>query len=402
MTGVVITGMGAVSAAGLGVASLWEAARDGVSKVGPLSLPRGESLRIRIAASVPDFDPTRHIDEVTLRRCDRFTQFSHIAAAEAIAQSGIAPDELAGERTGAIFGSGIGGMSTVDEGCYLFYCSEQRPQPMAIPKLMPSSAVSDISITHEITGPCFAVTSACASASQSIGVAMQLIRAGIIDRAIAGGSEACLTPVTIRAWEMLRVLSPNACRPFARTRNGMVIGEGAGAFVLESEAAAARRGATPLARLVGYGTASDSRDIIQPDVGGASAAMRAALSDAGLAPEDIGYVNAHGTGTVLNDINESAAIREVFGAYTDSLPVSSTKPVIGHTLGASGALELAVAIMALREQIIPPQINCTEPDPKCPLNLPTNGAVAARLGAVMSNSFAFGGINATLIATPAS
>lgn len=402
MIDVVITGMGAVSAAGLGVDALWQAARDGISKVSPLSLPRGESLRIAVAASVRDFDPALYLDETAMRRCDRYTQFAHVAVEEAVAQAGIAPDELSGSRTGVIFGTGIGGMTTLDEGCYLFYCSEHRPQPMAIPKLMPSSATAHVSITHKITGPCFAITSACASASQSIGVAAQLIRAGIIDRAIAGGSEACLTPATIKAWEMLRVLSPNACRPFSRTRNGMILGEGAGAFVLESEDSARRRGATPLARLAGYGTSSDARDIIQPDVDGASAAMQAALDDAELAPDAIGYINAHGTGTVLNDINEAAAIHKVFGAHADVVPVSSTKPVIGHTLGASGALELVVALMALREQIVPPQINFTEADAKCLLNLPVNGAAPAKLDAVMSNSFAFGGINAALVVVPAS
>ena len=266
---------------------------------------------------------------------------------------------------------------------------------------MPSSATSHISMTHKITGPCFAVTSACASASQSIGTAAQMIRSGMIDRAIAGGSEACLTPATIKAWEMLRVLSPNACRPFTRTRNGMIIGEGAGAFVLESEDSARARGATIIARLAGYGTSSDAKDIIQPDVEGASSAMQAALDDAGLTPDAIGYINAHGTGTVLNDVNEAAAIRRIFGDLTDALPVSSTKPVIGHTLGASGALELAVSVKALTEQTVPPQINFTEADPKCPLHLPTEGAVKADLKAVMSNSFAFGGINAALIVTPA-
>jgi nodulation protein E len=230
-------------------------------------------------------------------------------------------------------------------------------------------------------------------------VGLQLLRAGVIDRAIVGGSEACITPATMRAWEMLRVLSPDAARPFSKNRNGMILGEGAGVVILETEAALFKRGGTPLAWLAGYGTSSDARDIIQPDVEGAVSSMQAALDDAGLLPDDIGYINAHGTGTALNDVNEATALRRVFGDAIDTIPVSSSKPVIGHTLGASGGLELIISLKALLTDTVPPQINFTERDPKCPLYLPVDGAVERRLSAVLSNSFAFGGINATLIAT---
>ena len=397
MRKVAITGMGAISAAGIGVDALWLAARDGVSAVGPLDITRGQSLRVRVAASVKDFDPASHAPADVMRRCDRFTQFAHVAAAEAIAQSGLGADEIAGPRTAAIIGTGIGGMNSLDDGCFDFYSGVKRVDPLSVPKLIPSAATSHISITHRITGPCFSVTSACSSASQSIGIAAMLIRSGAIDRAVVGGSEACITAATLRAWEMMRVLSPDVCRPFSAGRTGIVIGEGAGVFVLEAEDLALARGAKVLARLAGYGTTSDARDIIQPDVDGAANAMSAALADAGLAPAAIGYVNAHGTGTVLNDINEAAALRQVFGEGVGELPVSSSKPVIGHTLGAAGALELAITVRALEAQVVPAHINFKAPDAKCPLNLPTAGPQAHRFEAALSNSFAFGGINAALI-----
>lgn len=399
MTRVAISGMGAVSAAGIGVSALWEAARKGETQVSPLAIHRSETVRVRVAASVRDFDANEYLSEQEIRRCDRYTQFAHIAVLEALAEAGLGRAELEGQRTAVIIGTGIGGMNTLDDGCYAFYSSQTRVNPLSIPRLMPSSATSHVSITHKITGPCFTVTSACSSASQSIGIGLQLVRAGIIDRAIVGGSEACITPATMKAWEMLRVLSPDASRPFSKNRNGMILGEGAGIVILESEAALAERAGTPLAWLAGYGTSSDARDIIQPDVEGAVSSMQAALEDAGLSPDAIGYINAHGTGTALNDINEAAALRRVFGEAIDTIPVSSSKPVIGHTLGASGGLELIISLKALLTNTVPPQINFTEPDPKCPLYLPVGGAIERPLSAVLSNSFAFGGINATLIAT---
>ncbi len=399
MTRVAISGLGAVSAAGLGVRALWHAAHAGECQVRPLDIHRDESLRVRIAAAVENFNPADHLSEQEIRRCDRFTQFAHLAVNEALVEAGLTPDSIAGPRTAAIIGTGIGGMNTLDDGCFAFYSGEKRVNPLSIPRLMPSSATSHISITHKITGPCFTVTSACSSASQSIGVGLQLVRAGIVDRAIVGGSEACITPATMRAWELLRVLSPDACRPFSKNRNGLVLGEGAGVVILESEQSLAARGGTPIAWLAGYGTSSDARDILQPDIDGAAAAMRAALADAGLEPGDIDYINAHGTGTVLNDANEAAALRQVFGDAIDAIPVSSTKAVVGHTLGASGGIELIVAIKAMLEDVVPPQIGFAEPDPKCPLFLPTDTALARPLSVVLSNSFAFGGINAALIAT---
>ncbi|MBZ0217971.1 MAG: beta-ketoacyl-[acyl-carrier-protein] synthase family protein [Fimbriimonadaceae bacterium] len=399
MTRVAITGMGAVSAAGINVGALWNAAKKGLSAVRPLDIPRSELLRVRIAAAVQDFDPTDYLTAEQLSRCDRFTQFTHVAVKEALKQAAIAPDEIKGFRTATIIGTGIGGMNTLDDGYYNYYSGVRRVNPLTIPKVMPSSAASHVSMTHQVTGPCFSVSSACSSGSQSIGIGTQLIRAGIVDRAIVGGSEACITPATMKAWEVMRVLSPDSCRPFSKDRNGMILGEGAGVLILESEAAMSKRHAEPLAWLIGYGTTSDACDIIQPDVEGAAAAMQAALDDAKLSPVQIGYINAHGTGTVLNDINEARAIRRVFGDHADVIPVSSTKQVIGHTLGASGALEFIVTVSALQENTIPPHINLTEIDPKCSLNLSGNEAVSRYLTAAISNSFAFGGVNASLIAS---
>lgn len=400
MRKVAIAGMGAISAAGHGVANLWDAARLGQSCVSPLTFEHARGNRIAIGASVHDFHPETFLGETTLRMADRYAQFALCAAREAVTSAGIAAEHLRGERTGVILGTGVGGIGTIDEGCRAYY-SGGRFDTYAVPRIMPSSAASHISIGYGITGPTFTVTSACASASQAIGIAAQMIRAGIIDRAIAGGAEACLTPATMRAWEFLRVLTPDACRPFSSGRSGMVIGEGAGIFILEAQDALAARGGQPLAWLEGYGTSSDARDMLSPDVAGSALAMTSALADAGLPPDAIGYVNAHGTGTVANDINEAQALRLVFGDILDQIPVSSSKPIIGHALGAAGALELAITIAALQAQVVPPQINCIAADPKCPLDLPLEGARPHAFAAALSNSFAFGGINAVLVVSRA-
>lgn len=396
---VVITGMGAISAAGTGASALWAAALEGRSCVRPLELARGESLKVRIAANVEGFDPVDYFGENVPRTADRYTFFALIAVAEAVVQSGLSRAEIASPRTGAIIGTGVGGVVTMDDGCFAFYGGNGgKFETFAVPRVMPSSASSHVSIEYGITGPSFSVTSACASGTQSVGLAAQMIAHGLIERAIAGGAEACITPATMRGWELLRVLTPRANRPFSRDRSGMVIGEGAAAFVLESEESARARGAPILAVLAGYGTSSDARDMIQPDVEGATRAMRDALVAAGLPPEALGYVNAHGTGTALNDKNEAAALHRLFGARVHDVPVSSSKPVIGHGLGASGALELVVAIEALRNQIAPPQINLSVPDPDCDLYLPPE-PLATPMEGVLSNTFAFGGINAALVLT---
>jgi nodulation protein E len=400
MRRVAITGMGAISAAGLGLDALWAAARDGRSCIGPVEFDHAMGNRVKIGGKVAGFDPTLFLDGTVLRTCDRYTQLALFAAAEAVAMAGLDAADLAGDRTAAIIGTGVGGIGTMDAGCRAYYGGEKF-DTFAVPRTMPSAAASHISLVHGITGPSFAVSSACASASQAIGLAATLVRLGVIDRAVTGGAEACLTPATMRAWEYLRVLTPDACRPFSVGRNGMVIGEGAGICVIESEDAMRARGAQPLAWLAGYGTSSDARDMVQPDVDGAARAVAAALADASLPAEAIGYINAHGTGTVLNDINEVLALRQVFGQHLDRIPISSSKPVIGHTLGAAGALELLIAIRALQTQTIPPQINCHAIDPKCAINLQLDVPLAHAFDAALSNTFAFGGINAALVVTRA-
>lgn len=400
MRRVAITGAGAISAAGSDMAALWAAARDGRSGVAPIALEHARGNRVRIGASVKDFDPAPIADEAAIRMSDRYALFALHAAREAISQSGLDEPCLRSARTAVIMGTGIGGVGTLEQG-FRDFNNEARLDTFAIPKAMPSSAAAQLGIAFGITGPSFTVTSACASSSQAIGLALQLIRSNAVDRVITGGAEACLTAGSLRGWEQLRVLTADACRPFSVGRSGMVIGEGAGVCVLEAEDTMRARGGQPLAWLAGYGTTSDARDMLQPDVAGARDAMQAALADAGIAPDVIGYINAHGTGTVANDINEAAAMREAFGSGLDAIPVSSSKPIIGHTLGAAGALELLVTLAALRSQTIPPQINCKAQDPKCPLKLPLDGAMEHTFSAALSNSFAFGGVNACLVLSTA-
>jgi nodulation protein E len=394
---VVITGMGAVSAAGVGAKPLWHATRDGRSCVAEARFPRPHKGRIKIAAQVRDFDPATYLDAKLIAFLDPVTQYLLVAADEAVAQSGIPRDVLAGPRTAAIIGTGIAGMTTIEEGHHQIFINSSRPELLTIPKLIPSSCPSNVSMRFGTTGPCLAVGSACSSATQAIGLGAQMIRFGLVDRAIVGGTEDCITSGTMLAWEALRVLSPDYCRPFSKNRNGMVIGAGAGVFILETEELARARGAVPIVELAGYGTSSDAKDHVRPDAFGAASAMRYALQDAGIPPDAIDYVNAHGTGTVINDLTESEAIGMVFGKKAPVLPVSSTKPIHGHGLGAGGALELAVTIGAVLDNVAPPTINWAVPDEKCPIDAIPNEARPLPIHFAMSNSFAFGGINAVLI-----
>jgi nodulation protein E len=296
-----------------------------------------------------------------------------------------------------VIGTGIGGASTQDSMARRLYGEgNPRVHPMAIVRVMPNAPASQISLEMGLRGPVFAVASACASANHALGQALMLLQAGVVDVALAGGVEACITVGTVKAWEAMRVMADDTCRPFSKGRRGLVLGEGAGVFVLETLEHAQARGATILAEFAGAGMSADAADIVMPDAGGAARAMRAALAQAGLVPQDVGYINAHGTGTTANDRTETRAIHAVFGAHARQLAVSSTKSMHGHALGAGGAIELVAVIGALREGVLPPTINHLEADPECDLDVVPNVARERRVDAALSNSFAFGGLNAVL------
>jgi len=398
MQRVVITGMGAVTPLGHTATETWAAMREGRLAIGPItSMPR-DGLRFGIAAEVQGFDPLAHFDEKKLILFDRVSQFALVAAREAVAQSGIdfAADGL-GENTAVVIGTGIGGEQTHDEASRRLYGENNpRTHPLTIVRLMANAPACQISIEHKLTGPSFATSSACASANHALAQAFHMVRSGVADAAVAGGTEACITLGVIKAWEAMRVMADDTCRPFSKQRRGMVLGEGAGVFVLETLEHARRRGATILAEFAGAGMSADAGDIVFPSEAGAAKAIQRALADGGLAPADVDYINAHGTGTPGNDPTESKAIRRVFGALADRVAVSSTKSMHGHALGAAGAIELVATIGALRDGVAPPTMNFLDPDPECDLDYVPNTAREMPVRAALSNSFAFGGLNAVL------
>ena len=397
MNRVVITGLGIVSPLGMNVADVTARLRTGRSAIGPITVIPTDGLITKIGAEVSDFDPSAHFADKQLTLLDRCAQFALVASREAITQSGLTFRDGLGQRTATIIGAGVGGMVTLDESFHRVYAEKaKRIHPLTIPKFMISAAMSHITMEHGITGPSFTVASACASANHAIGVAFHMVRAGSVDVAVTGGTEAVFTFGTIMGWEALRVMAPDTCRPFSRNRRGMVLGEGAAIMVLEDRARAEARGAEILAEIVGVGMSSDAQDIVLPSAVGAAGAMQACLDDAKLTAAEVGYINAHGTGTLANDVTETKAIHMVFGDHAKKLAVSSTKSMHGHALGASGALELAATVMALRQGFIPPTANFIEADPDCDLDYVPNEAREARVKVAMSNSFAFGGHNAAL------
>lgn len=396
MRRIVITGMGCVSALGNTARDTWAGMREGRGGIGPLTGLDDPTLRTPIAAQARQFVATEHFDEKRLVLLDPVSQMALVAAREAVAQAGITFADVA-ERTAVVIGTGIGGAGTQDQMARRLYAEKNpRVHPMAIVRVMPNAPASQISLEFGLRGPAFAVASACASSNHAIGQALLLLQAGQADVALAGGSEACITLGTVKAWEAMRVLADDTCRPFSQGRRGLVLGEGAGVFVLETLEHAQARGATILAELAGSGMSADAADIVMPDASGAARAMRGALQMAGLNPEDIDYINAHGTGTQANDPTETRAIRALFGAHADKLAVSSTKGAHGHALGAGGAIELVAAVGAITEGVVPPTINYLGPDPECDLNVVPNTAQQRPVRAALSNSFAFGGLNAVL------
>jgi len=398
MQRVVITGMGAVTPLGHTAAATWSAMREGRVAIGPITSMSRDGLRFGIAAEVQGFDPLAHFDEKKLILFDRVSQFALVAAREAIAQSGIdfSADDL-GENTAVVIGTGIGGEQTHDEASRRLYGENNpRTHPLTIVRLMANAPACQISIEHKLTGPAFATSSACASANHALAQAFHMVRSGVADAAVAGGTEACITLGVIKAWEAMRVMADDTCRPFSKQRHGMVLGEGAGVFVLETLERARQRGATILAEFIGAGMSADAGDIVLPSEAGMAKAIQRALADGGLGTAEVDYINAHGTGTPGNDPTESKAIRRVFGAHADRLAVSSTKSMHAHALGAAGAIELVATIGALREGVAPPTMNFLDPDPECDLDYVPNAARELPVRAALSNSFAFGGLNAVL------
>ncbi|MGB9154533.1 MAG: beta-ketoacyl-[acyl-carrier-protein] synthase family protein [Alphaproteobacteria bacterium] len=398
MQRIVITGLGVVSAIGNNVETFRANLFAGKSGIDSLTFPvRGQEVRFP-AAPVKNFAVEDYIDAKKVPMVDRFSQFAVAAATQAFRDSGLTLTDEDAERMAVITGTGAGGQNTVEESYYklLDPAGSGRVHPFTIPRLMANAGSSQISMALGIKGPGFTVASACASAIHAMGVTLSMLRSGLIDAAITGGAEACLTYGTLKGWEALRVMAPDVCRPFSAGRLGMVLGEGAGMLVLETEEKAKKRGAKIYAEFAGFGMSSDAKDITTPDVTGASRAVINCLRDAGLAPGDVDYINAHGTGTRINDATETAAIKLALGDHAKKIALSSSKSLFGHALGAAGALEMLATVLAVREDTAPPTINYQGADPECDLDYVPNTARAMPIRAALNNSFAFGGLNASV------
>jgi nodulation protein E len=395
---VVITGLGAITPLGHDTASFWDGLKSGTDGIRPVEIVPAEKLNQKVLGEVKGFEPEKHFTDRELPILDRVSQFSIVAAKQAIAQSGITFDGELSERTATIIGTGVGGQTTVDESFRRLYEDKQpRVYPLTIPKLMPNAPASQISMHCGLRGPAFGVVSACASGTHAIGLCFQMVRSGAVQCAVSGGVEAAMTLGAIKGWEAMRVMAPDKCRPFSKDRKGMIIGEGAAIVVLETEEAARKRGADILAEIVGFGMSADAKDITAPDVGGMARAMTGALKDAKLSPQDVQYINAHGTGTTANDRAETAALKTAFGDHAKKFAISSTKSMTGHTLGGAGAIEMVATVLSMRAGIAPPTINYLGPDPECDLDYVPNAARDLKIDTAMSNSFAFGGLNAVLV-----
>jgi nodulation protein E len=395
---VVVTGQGVVTSIGIGVDEFWGNMRAGRCGIGPITNFDQQDLYITIAGEVKNFDPRERCPSKPLMLADRYSQFAGAAAIEAMKSAGFDGPIPDGHRGASIIGSGIGGLSTMEVGYVdLFVHKKKATHPLTLLRTIPSSAAAHVSIEYGLKGPCFATVSACSTAAHAIGLAFQMIRAGMVDIGVAGASEACLTYGSMRSWQAMRVLSPEGCWPFSKHRNGTVLAEGAGVLVLEELEHARARGATPLAELVGFGMTSDAADMVNPSIEGPSVAMQLALDDALLAPSDIDYINAHGTATTINDVNETRAIRRVFGNAADKVSISSTKSMHGHCLGAGGGVEAVACIKAIGENYVPATVGFDTPGDECDLDYTPNEGRSRQVDYAMSNSFAFGGLNAVLI-----
>jgi nodulation protein E len=397
MNRVVITGAGTINALALDVAGTFSAFKEGRCGIVPLDIRDKERLSIQIGGQVMGWDPEVYFNRQQIVLYDKFTQFTLLAARQAIAQSGLNFDGHLGYEAGVILGTAGGGVNTLDENYRAVYEEgKNRVHPFVVPKLMNNAAASHVAIVHNLKGPSYTVATACASSNHAMGQAFMTVRSGMSRVIVTGGSESMLCFGGIKAWEGMRVMSKDACRPFSLNRNGMVQGEGAAIFVFEDYVHARARGGEILAEVIGFSMSSDASYIVMPSMEGAARAIAGALKDAKLNPEDVGYINAHGTATVANDKTECAAVADVFGHHADSLMMSSTKSMHGHLIGGTGAVELLACLMALREGVIAPTIGYEEPDPECAFDIVPNIARDAKVDVVLSNAFAFGGMNAVL------
>jgi nodulation protein E len=393
---VVITGLGGICGMGTSAGAIWKDMRAGRPAIGLIENQPIHDIKVRTGSEIKVL-PEHGIDRKQTVSMDRFSLLAVIAAGEAFAQSGLEVGEAASRRMGAAVGVGVCGWEAIEENYRAILLEgKNRAGIFSVPKVMPGAAAGQVSMALGLRGPVFGVTSACASANHAIASAVDQIRLGRADVMLAGGSDAPLVWGVMKAWEALRVLSPDTCRPFSADRQGLSLGEGAGMAVLESYEHASARGAAILAEIAGIGLSADASDIVAPTVDGPEHAMRACLADAGLRPEDVDYLNAHGTGTKANDQIETAAIKRAFGAHAAKLSISSTKSMHAHCLGASGAIEMIACVMAIRDGLVPPTANWREPDPDCDLDVTPNVARERKVRAALSNAFAFGGTNAVL------
>lgn len=380
-----------------------KAMAEGACGIGPLDIRDVDRLSVKIGGQVHGYDPEVDFNRQQIALYDRFTQFTLHAAREAVGQSGLTFNDALSIRSGVVLGTAGGGVNTWDENYRTVYEEgKNRVHPFVVPKLMNNAAASHVSMAFNLKGPSFTVATACASSNHAMGQAFNMIRSGMSTVMVTGGSESMLCFGGIKAWEGLRVMSRDACRPFSANRNGMVQGEGAAVFVFEDYEHAKARGATILAEVIGFAMTSDASDIVMPSKKGAARAISGAVQDAGLNLDEVGYINAHGTGTAANDKTECAAVADVFGHHANALMMSSTKSMHGHLIGGTGAVELLACIMALRDGIIAPTIGYEEPDPECALDVVPNEARDANVDVVLSNAFAFGGLNAVLALRKAS
>lgn len=398
MKRVVITGVGCVSPYGLGVEALWGGLANGRGAIGPIPWMLNEAVLFRNGGAVCEYRPDNHFSAGEQMLFDRATQFALLACEEAVKSAGFDPTPRQADRTAVYIGTATGGSETLHDAHRDIYRSGCLTlSPFTVPRAMANAAASHISLKHKLRGHSLTISTACASSTQAIGEAFRLIQNGGACAAIAGGTDACLNPIVWRAWESIRAMAPDTCRPFSKGRRGMVLGEGSGIVVMETLDAARARGANALAEVVGYAVNSDGGDIVKPSAQGAVRAMEEALKDAALPPNAIEYLNAHGTGTLLNDSIETMAIRQVFGEHANQMVVSSIKSAIGHLMGAAGAVELIAGLMALKDGVVPPTLNYQEPDAECDLDYVINAPRTMQVNALMKNSFAFGGLNVSLV-----